>query len=82
MFKTLTALALLALSASAFARGNHHGASTPSPSSDRQVSGYVKKDGTYVAPYRQTQPNGDKQDNWSSKPNVNPYTGKRGTRTP
>lgn len=43
------------------------------------VPGYVKKNGTYVAPYYKTQPNNTKLDNFSTKPNVNPYTGKEGT---
>lgn len=45
-------------------------------------SGYVKKDGTYVQPHYQTAPNGTKVDNWSSKPNVNPFTGKEGSKDP
>jgi hypothetical protein len=44
------------------------------------VKGYIKKDGTYVAPHRQTNSNTTQKDNWSSKPNVNPYTGKKGTK--
>ena len=46
------------------------------------VQGYTKKDGTVVAPYQRTAPNGTQRDNWSSKPNVNPYTGKDGTKEP
>lgn len=46
------------------------------------VRGYVKKNGTYVAPHRQTNPNRTQRDNWSTKGNVNPYTGKPGTKTP
>ena len=45
-------------------------------------SGYVKRDGTYVAPSRATNPNSTKMDNWSTKGNVNPYTGKAGTKAP
>lgn len=44
------------------------------------VKGHVKKDGTYVQPYRATNPNNTQRDNWSSKPNVNPNTGKPGTK--
>ena len=51
---------------------------TPSHS----VRGYVKRDGTYVAPHYQTNPNATRVDNWSSAPNVNPYTGKVGTADP
>lgn len=47
-----------------------------------RVRGYVKSNGTYVAPARATNPNRTKVDNWTSKPNVNPYTGKAGTKDP
>lgn len=46
------------------------------------VRGYTKKDGTYVAPHQRTNPNGTQRDNWSSKPNYNPYTGKEGKKEP
>ncbi len=44
------------------------------------VKGHFKKDGTYVQPHRATNPNHTQRDNWSSKPNVNPNTGKPGTK--
>ena len=47
-----------------------------------RTAGYVTKRGTYVAPHYATNPNRTRVDNWSSRPNVNPYTGKRGTRDP
>lgn len=46
------------------------------------VRGYTRSNGTYVAPHYQTAPNATKLDNWSSKPNVNPYTGQQGTKDP
>jgi hypothetical protein len=46
------------------------------------VKGHTTKNGTYIAPHQQTNPNGTQRDNWSSKPNVNPYTGKAGTVEP
>lgn len=45
------------------------------------VKGYTKKNGTYVQPYVRTQKNTTIIDNYSTKPNVNPYTGKVGTVT-
>ena len=48
----------------------------------QSVHGYRKKNGTYVAPYHRTSPNKTQRDNWSSKGNVNPYTGKIGTKVP
>jgi hypothetical protein len=49
---------------------------------DQYVRGYVKSDGTYVAPHYQTSPNGTKLDNYSTKGNVNPYTGQPGYKNP
>ena len=46
------------------------------------VAGYYRSNGTYVAPHYQTNPNGTTADNWSTKGNVNPYTGQPGTRNP
>lgn len=45
-----------------------------------RVSGSFKKSGTYVAPHYKTSPNRTKFDNYSTKGNVNPYTGKKGTK--
>ena len=49
---------------------------------DTYVRGYYKRDGTYVQPHYRSSPNKSYNDNWSVRPNVNPYTGKRGTRSP
>ncbi len=46
------------------------------------VRGHVRKDGTYVQPHHATNQNSTQRDNWSSKPNVNPYTGKLGEKEP
>ena len=48
----------------------------------KHVKGYTKKDGTYVAPHHRSDPNRTQRDNYSSKPNVNPYNGKKGTKEP
>lgn len=45
-----------------------------------QVRGYVKADGTYVQPHYRTEPNNTVYDNFSTFPNVNPYTGQVGTK--
>lgn len=49
---------------------------------DVYVKGYTRKDGTYVQPHYRTSPNNTKLDNYSTKGNYNPYTGKRGTVDP
>src|SRR6266700_8053539 len=60
----LLALVLFSLSASAF--------------SDESVRGYIRRDGTYVAPSHRTEPNTHRYDNYNSQGNTNPYTGQRG----
>ncbi len=50
--------------------------------SDVNVSGYYKTNGTYVAPHYRTAPNSTVNDNYSTRPNVNPYTGSIGTKAP
>jgi hypothetical protein len=47
-----------------------------------RVRGGFTKSGTYRQPYYRTSPNKTKLDNWSTKGNVNPYTGKKGTVDP
>ncbi len=57
--------------------------SSPAFASDTvKVKGYTKKDGTYVAPHDRTAPDKSKENNWSTKGNVNPETGKKGTVDP
>jgi hypothetical protein len=44
--------------------------------------GYFRNDGTYVQPHFQTNPNGNPYDNWSTRGNINPFTGQPGTHNP
>jgi hypothetical protein len=46
------------------------------------VRPYTKKDGTMVDGHHRSAPDGSKSNNWSSKGNVNPFTGKPGTKDP
>lgn len=48
----------------------------------QRVKGYVKKNGTYVAPHYKSKSNSTASDNYSVKGNSNPYTGAKGTRSP
>jgi hypothetical protein len=47
---------------------------------DVYVRGYYRSNGTYVQPHWRSNPDGKVQNNWSTYPNVNPYTGARGTK--
>lgn len=55
---------------------------TGSNPSTHTTSGYTRSNGTYVAPYVATNPNGTQRDNFGTSGNVNPYTGATGHRTP
>ena len=69
--KIVVAIVALAACGLAQAKGGSH-----------YVSGHTTKSGTYVAPHMATNPNGTKLDNYSTKGNVNPYTGKEGKVDP
>lgn len=49
---------------------------------DISVRGYTKGNGTYVLPHYRSDPNGSKFDNYSTKGNINPHTGEKGTKDP
>lgn len=51
-------------------------------SADQYVRGHYRNDGTYVQPHYRSSPDSSYNNNWSVTPNVNPYTGERGTRQP
>ena len=44
------------------------------------VKGHYRKNGTYVSPHHRSKADGTTSNNWSTKGNTNPYTGKAGTR--
>ncbi len=49
---------------------------------DVYVNGYTTKNGTVVQPYVRSAPDNQYNNNYSVKPNVNPYTGVPGTLAP
>lgn len=44
--------------------------------------GYTRSNGTHVRGYYHTAPNNTRLDNYSTRGNYNPYTGKVGTKNP
>jgi len=58
--------------------GHLSGSGHVNPSS-HSTHGYFRRDGTYVHPYHATNPNSTGTDNYSTKGNVNPWTGQPGT---
>ena len=70
MKRTCLFMALASIGSIATAQSSHY------------VHGYSRSDGTYVQPHMQTNPNSTPMDNWTTRGNVNPYTGQAGTRDP
>lgn len=66
MIRKILLIGLLLAAPHAFAASSH------------QVKGHAKKDGTYVQPHRQTNPDQRRSNNYSSEGNYNPSTGKQG----
>jgi hypothetical protein len=65
------------------ARGGGHGysfGSSHSSSGEHYTSGYYRSNGTYVSGYHATNPNSTRNDNFSTRGNINPYTGEWGTK--
>ena len=64
--------------------GSHGGAHSSSPHAHaggvHNVKSHTTRSGTHVDGHRQTNPDGTKNNNWSAKGNVNPDTGKTGTK--
>lgn len=67
-------------SRSSSSRSGYSSRGTGSKSSSTTVSGYTKRNGTHVNSYHRTTPDSTQRNNYSAKGNVNPYTGKKGTK--
>jgi len=65
MKKALILLILLAISAPCLAY--------------ERVDGYTRSNGTYVQPYVRTESNNTQSDNYSTRGNYSPYSGRKGT---
>lgn len=64
----VTIITLVLMASTAMAGGSH------------SSRGYARKNGTYVAPSRATNPDHTRANNYSHKGNFNPYNGKSGTK--
>jgi len=47
---------------------------------DVYVRGHLRSNGTYVPPHYRSNADSSFHNNWSTHPNINPYTGQIGTR--
>jgi hypothetical protein len=52
----------------------------PAQAKGVHVRGHTTKSGQYVSPHMRTSPDFRRLNNWSTKGNINPYTGKAGTK--
>ena len=57
-----------------------HSSSSHVSTGDHYVHSYTRKDGAVVQGHHATDPNGTRDDNYSTRGNVNPYTGEPGTK--
>jgi hypothetical protein len=86
-YPALVAAALVAFAPAASLAAGHHSShsevrrntSEGSPGY-HYVSAYTRHNGTVVQGHYQTNPNGTRNDNWSTRGNVNPFTGEPGTK--
>jgi hypothetical protein len=77
----LVLLVSFGFSFSGLARSSRLGLSrSHSSRSYKSVNGYFKRNGSYIAPHRRSNKDGRKFNNWSTKGNINPFTGKRGSK--
>lgn len=94
MKKILIAALLISLTLSVQARSSSHASyhgnetslssvgpvTTGGSSKITHVQGYTKHNGVHVDGYDRTGKDGSKANNWSTKGNINPETGKPGTK--
>jgi hypothetical protein len=76
-----TILMLVMFAGVADAGHGHGGRGTGASSSSHSVRGYTTKRGTHVAPHRQSNADHTQRNNWSTKGNKNPVTGRAGTKS-
>lgn len=82
LLMTFTITLMSSASAQGLYGSSSGGYGTGSNPSSHSVSPYITPRGTYVGGHQQTNPNSTQMDNYSTRGNVNPYTGGVGTRSP
>ncbi|HEX6963765.1 MAG TPA: hypothetical protein VF175_17995, partial [Lacipirellula sp.] len=55
---------------------------TVAEAADTYVRGHFRSNGTYVQPHYRSAPDGNRYNNFSTRGNINPYTGQIGTKSP
>ena len=85
MKKIIITSLFITMASSAYASGySNSNSSTPyynnSNNSSVDVSGYTRSNGSYVNSYERSSPDNTTSNNWSTKGNINPYTGQEGTK--
>ena len=78
---TILAPACSAIAQRSGARGSSSYAVPSYNSGSVPIRGYIRANGTYVQPSFRSAPDKDFYNNWTTNGNVNPYTGKEGTKS-
>ena len=73
MKKIILTIAMGAMAIGCFAQVNQR---------NTHVNASIRKDGSYVTEHYRTTPNNTNRDNYTTKPNANPFTGIQGTIRP
>ena len=81
VFTTIISLGLTGFQAFAASKGSGS-KGTGSKGASTSVKGYTTKSGKSVSGYKKTTPDSTQKNNYSAKSNLNPHTGKTGTKTP
>jgi hypothetical protein len=61
-------------------QGRSNGPGFGSNPRSHSVRPYTRRDGRFIPPHRRSNPNREWRDNWSTNPNVNPYTRRERSR--
>ena len=69
----------MAQGAQYYMRGNGPAARAVSPNAPTYVDPYIRRDGSYVGGHYRSRQNDSTFDNYSTRGNVNPFNGKRGS---
>lgn len=76
----LSATLFLCTINTSYARGGSYSYHAHSYTGQHSVNSYTRSNGSHVRSHMQTNPNNTRNDNWTTRGNINPYIGKPGTR--
>jgi hypothetical protein len=78
--KSIALVAAFLAASTGLSFAQYGGYGTGSNSQSHYTQGHSNSNGSYTQPHYQTNPNSTTSDNYGTRGNVNPYTGRSGTR--